>query len=161
MGGIFQTKIEGDPSFLSYLIQQLAVPLVPTLLALIVAGSLEDFTKAPGAPPQDDTALWVLACCASGFVCGFPIGCWLPNARAMGRLVWILPVFAFVAVFLLNSIQHGFVGSLADFFHPGPNGEAAWLAMLLTGPTCCAICYPLGLKVGATVQLRRRRPPAF
>jgi len=106
---MFQTEVENEPSFWSYLLQQLAVPLVPWLLALLVLSRLTT---------DDAWLLDFIMSAAIGFWCGYLFGRTLPGAIPMGQLVWTLPSFFFLLGLCLNGIEQGFSRNMQDFFSP-------------------------------------------
>ena len=67
----------------------------------------------------------------------------LPRSAAAGRWVWPLPALVFALTFIGDATSSGLKHALTVFFHPGPNGEAAWVLMLVTDPTCSEVVYSL------------------
>src|SRR5579885_586336 len=79
-----------------------------------------------------------------------------PCSIEEGRWVWVLPILVFLLALIASVATSGFESATREFFHPGLNGEARWVLLLVTGPTCSSAIYSLAMHFSAV----SRRPNA-
>jgi hypothetical protein len=109
---MFGTEVKDEPNFIWFLIQQFAGPIVPWLIAFGITLQIDELTRVPGLPQEDNWALWFSTCCLAGLFCGFLVGRWLPAASKTGLLVWIIPSFLFATAFVRDSLLWSFPNRL-------------------------------------------------
>jgi hypothetical protein len=143
-GNMFSTEIDTGRSFVSWCLQQLIGIVVPLgALALISHGFSRSTDPESAAAAEEVYGLGLLA--VAGFASGYFIQRLFPRAVSVGRLVWILPSFVFIFLFLWDCFTIPFHDVLTEFFLPGGNGEAWWVMTFCTFPTWSCVWYSIGV----------------
>ena len=78
-----------------------------------------------------------------------------PAAGPSGRWIWALPVSLLTLMFVLELRTWSLGYALAEFFYPGPDGEAWWVFFIATCPTGSAVAYSLGMIWSARRQAKK------
>jgi hypothetical protein len=133
---MFETVVRKEPSLAAYAAQQFAAPLVPSIAVFIFPPILD--------LPYGGHLGGLAIALGAGFLLGRLVRKHLATAAEGGRWVWVIPSLLMSAGLLHDSIHFSIRYSLAEFFWPGPEGEA-WLAfMLMTIPVFSSIGYSIG-----------------
>jgi hypothetical protein len=161
---LFRSEVSDDYSFVTWVAQQVAAVLTPSLVALLTGGSVADYIeKGPGYPlgTIGKVAWYALFVWGIGFYLAMLVHRLFRRAAAVGRWVWILPTFFFLLMFFNDVFKHSLSSAFSEFFNPGPNGEAWWALMIFTYPTCSAVLYSLGMFLALRQDRRRNAAPSF
>jgi hypothetical protein len=68
-----------------------------------------------------------------------------PAYAGAGRWIWVLPFSFCLWGFFGDWARQSLRETLAEFFWPGPNGEAGWVVVFATIPTACCCLYSTGI----------------
>jgi hypothetical protein len=135
---MFEHELRPEPSFGSFVIQQLGAFIGSVVLSIVVGSTLNELGVA------GEILAPVIAGVIS-FVIGMMVRGNAPDSAAIGRWVWVPPVCVFLIVFAREWASSSLPPVFAEFFWPGPNGEAWWVLGLFTVPTACCCLYSAGI----------------
>jgi hypothetical protein len=152
---MFTTEVRREPSWAAWIAQQFAVPLILFLAAV----ATDKIPKIAGANFEERWVfeLWwdVFVFCCGGFILGVLTQWLFPRFASMGLWIWVLPSIGMIAAFISDVRVFPLNEVLSELFYPGPNGEAWWVAMLVTFPSLSCIAYSLAIVVMQKHLVRR------
>jgi hypothetical protein len=127
---MFDHELKPEPSIAWLIVQQLGAFFGPLMLVMLLGTFFGDLLSA------------VLTGVIS-FAVGMGVQATFPDKA--GCWVWVLPACGFLIAFGSDCASFSWRFATAEFFWPGPDGEA-WLAlMFLTVPTACSCLYSAGI----------------
>ena len=88
---------------------------------------------------------WYISVLCIGFFLALLVHRIFPGSATAGRWIWAMPTLLFVLAFASVAVGHGPAYALSDFIDPGPSGEAWWLVVTVTYPTCSCVLYSIGM----------------
>lgn len=143
---MFEKKIRGAPSFTAWAAQQVLALVVPALWAAFTFDVAERL-KERATYPLDSAidVAWYISVWCVGFFLALLVHRIFPGSATAGRWIWAMPTLLFVLAFASVAVGHGPGYALSDFIDPGPSGEAWWLVVTVTYPTCSSILYSIGM----------------
>jgi len=141
---MFETEADQGGSFVSFLLQQLAVIFGSVVWAF--TAELPSWMSQFGAIGRVFEALTIIVLGGvPAFVAGYTMRRRAPTLAYSGRWIWFLPSAVVVAILTFSLFHSGLQDDLLELFSPPPIGEAWWAVLLVTYPTlgCCG--YSLGM----------------
>jgi hypothetical protein len=143
---MFQTELAPEAGFVGWLIQQIAAP-VPFVLWAVLVSPLEAAIAPWLRVSRDafDLLLYLPIGWALSVLLAIVVQRTFPGSVASGRRIWVLPVVLLALMFVLELRTRSVAYTFAEFFYPGPGGEAWWVFFMATCPTGSAISYSLGM----------------
>ena len=156
---MFEKKIRDAPSFTAWAAQQVLALAAPALWAAITFEVAERLKER--ATYRLDSAInvaWYISVWCIGFFLALLVHRIFPGAATAGRWIWAMPTLLFVLAFASDAVSHGLGYALSDFIYPGPSGEAWWLVVTVTYPTCCSVLYSIGM-IFASCRAARSMTP--
>src|SRR5690242_17612930 len=125
---MFTVQLEKGFSFTAYFVQQILAIFLTAVWALTTSSLPEKMNHfLPDSVANVFAVLWYICFVWSiGLPLGFAVQRLFPGAASTGRWVWILPCVVFAGFFLHDAVVLSFGTAVAEFFKPGPDGEAFW-----------------------------------
>jgi hypothetical protein len=114
---MFEHELKPEPYFVSFVIQQLGAFVGSVVLSVVIGSTLSGLGVA-------GEILAPLIAGIISFVIGMMFRGASPDRAAIGRWIWILPVCVFLIAFAREWASSSLPLVFAEFFWPGPNGEA-------------------------------------
>lgn len=129
---------------LSWLVQQLAVPLSPLLWGILTFRSEESLAASLGLSLNGIVDVSCFVGLGISFGLAILVRHIVPSAVAMGRWIWLLPVLIWGSALIYDSLTLSTAEAVADFFWSS-RGDDGGLLMFFTYPTCSCIVYSAGM----------------
>jgi hypothetical protein len=154
MEQMFQFVEEG-PSFPSFLVQQIVLPIVAFLVVAFTPNVPSAFTF--GQPnPTLENAWSTLITLIAAFCFALVARRMAPRLSRDGRWIWAIPFGLLTMALVSDSVRFGFKSTAADYFNP-QMGEAGWVFVLVVIPTYACLAYSFGVSDRASRLTARLR----
>ena len=153
---LFTKEVEGEPSFLLFLVQQFFAPicgLVALLFCALVLRAIPWSAHFAGANIFVP-ALTLMSSLAGGAGGGWLITGVVEKATSSARLVWIIPCVLLLLVVLDSVFNKTVYSTIRDLIFPFDGPESWWAFVFFTCPT--AAC--LGYSLSASAKSRKSVP---